>query len=138
VSAVTSTRRDGFLGGVLGAWPSTDRAGCASVLNLPLKRLCARMFPLAGCSRAALEMRLIDSSVLKTALQVSPFCFPSGSPGPSVPECSMELREQLEDLQETEISFVSTPLFRRKRGAPEVGGGLQGLGGPWLCWARGR
>ncbi|XP_054038787.1 phosphatidylinositol 4-phosphate 5-kinase type-1 alpha isoform X3 [Rissa tridactyla] len=29
----------------------------------------------------------------------------SGSPGPSIPECSTELREQLEDLQETEISF---------------------------------
>ncbi|KAM4644599.1 phosphatidylinositol 4-phosphate 5-kinase type-1 alpha isoform 2-T2 [Amazona ochrocephala] len=29
----------------------------------------------------------------------------SGSPGPSIPECSAELREQLEDLQETEISF---------------------------------
>ncbi|XP_025939457.1 phosphatidylinositol 4-phosphate 5-kinase type-1 alpha isoform X5 [Apteryx rowi] len=34
-----------------------------------------------------------------------PFCFPSGSPGPSIPECSSELREQFEDLQETEISF---------------------------------
>ncbi|XP_074422292.1 putative PIP5K1A and PSMD4-like protein [Larus michahellis] len=30
----------------------------------------------------------------------------SGSPGPSIPECSTELREQLEDLQETEISFA--------------------------------
>ncbi|KAM8986291.1 phosphatidylinositol 4-phosphate 5-kinase type-1 alpha isoform 2-T2 [Ara ararauna] len=29
----------------------------------------------------------------------------SGSPGPSIPERSAELREQLEDLQETEISF---------------------------------
>lgn len=62
-------------------------------------------------------MGLTDSSLLKTALQVSPFCFPSGSPGPSIPECSTELREQLEDLQETEISFVSTSLFRRKRAA---------------------
>ncbi|XP_064494415.1 putative PIP5K1A and PSMD4-like protein [Pseudopipra pipra] len=30
----------------------------------------------------------------------------SGSPGPSIPERSLELREQLQDLQETEISFV--------------------------------
>lgn len=92
---------------------------------------------MAGYNRAALEMRLIDSSLLKTALQVFPFCFPSGSPGPSVPEHSAELREQLEDLQETEISFVSTSLFRRKSAALEVDGELRGLCGPWLCWEHG-
>ncbi|KAM6112681.1 phosphatidylinositol 4-phosphate 5-kinase type-1 alpha isoform 1-T1 [Phoenicopterus ruber ruber] len=51
----------------------------------------------------------------------------SGSPGPSIPERSAELREQLEDLQETEISFVSTSLFRRKRAALEVGGESRGV-----------
>ncbi|OXB72319.1 UNVERIFIED_CONTAM: hypothetical protein H355_015618 [Colinus virginianus] len=36
--------------------------------------------------------------------------FLPSSPGPSVPEPSSELREQLEELQETEISFVSAVL----------------------------
>lgn len=44
-------------------------------------------------------------------------CFPSGSPGPSLPERTAELKEQFEDLPETEISFVSacvpTPAARK-------------------------
>ncbi|XP_069651595.1 putative PIP5K1A and PSMD4-like protein [Haliaeetus albicilla] len=52
------------------------------------------------------QVHKADSSA-KDLTRAAPGIFlSSGSPGPSVPEHSAELREQLEDLQETEISFV--------------------------------
>ncbi|XP_009465378.1 PREDICTED: phosphatidylinositol 4-phosphate 5-kinase type-1 alpha [Nipponia nippon] len=51
------------------------------------------------------QVHKADSSA-KDLPRTAPGTFlPSGSPGPSIPERSAELREQLEDLQETEISF---------------------------------
>ncbi|XP_074784900.1 putative PIP5K1A and PSMD4-like protein [Athene noctua] len=51
------------------------------------------------------QVHKADSSA-KDLTRTAPGIFlPSGSPGPSIPERSAELREQLEDLQETEISF---------------------------------
>ncbi|XP_029880377.1 phosphatidylinositol 4-phosphate 5-kinase type-1 alpha isoform X1 [Aquila chrysaetos chrysaetos] len=51
------------------------------------------------------QVHKADSSA-KDLTRAAPGIFlSSGSPGPSVPEHSAELREQLEDLQETEISF---------------------------------
>ncbi|XP_010075493.1 PREDICTED: phosphatidylinositol 4-phosphate 5-kinase type-1 alpha-like, partial [Pterocles gutturalis] len=51
------------------------------------------------------QVHKVDSSA-KDLTRAAPGIFlSSGSPGPSIPEHSAELREQLEDLQETEISF---------------------------------
>ncbi|XP_042641502.1 phosphatidylinositol 4-phosphate 5-kinase type-1 alpha isoform X1 [Tyto alba] len=51
------------------------------------------------------QVHKADSSA-KDLTRTAPGIFlSSGSPGPSIPERSAELREQLEDLQETEISF---------------------------------
>ncbi|CAN0000555.1 unnamed protein product [Bubo scandiacus] len=51
------------------------------------------------------QVHKADSSAKDLARTAPGIFLSSGSPGPSIPERSAELREQLEDLQETEISF---------------------------------
>ncbi|XP_068518676.1 putative PIP5K1A and PSMD4-like protein [Anas acuta] len=51
------------------------------------------------------QVHKADSSAKDLTRAATGIFLPSGSPGPSVPEHSSELREQFEDLQETEISF---------------------------------
>ncbi|XP_068271254.1 putative PIP5K1A and PSMD4-like protein [Nyctibius grandis] len=66
------------------------------------------------------QVHKADSSAKDLARTAPGILLSSGSPGPSIPERSTELREQLEDLQETEISFTKwnglTP------GSPGAGG----------------
>ncbi|XP_074895429.1 putative PIP5K1A and PSMD4-like protein [Buteo buteo] len=72
------------------------------------------------------QVHKADSSA-KDLTRAAPGIFlSSGSPGPSVPEHSAELREQLEDLQETEISFPG-----------ESKGGCQEEEEELLHWPRG-
>ncbi|KAK2525078.1 Pip5k1a [Columba guinea] len=70
------------------------------------------------------QVHKADSSA-KDVPRTAPGTFtPSGSPGPSLPERAAELREQLEDLQETEISFsqsASALLDRTRAGLREGG-----------------
>ncbi|XP_037226616.1 phosphatidylinositol 4-phosphate 5-kinase type-1 alpha isoform X2 [Falco rusticolus] len=53
------------------------------------------------------QVHKADSSAKDLTRTAPGICLSSGSPGPSILERSAELREQLEDLQETEISFLS-------------------------------